>query len=118
MPKDGPGTAPPARHNYDPLVLNARRELLLTLLVWVAFAVWVIGVSWWLGREPVADPEAIATVLGMPGWVFWGVALPWLAANAFTFWFCFGFMAEDSLDEAVEEDAWRDAPDAEKELPS
>lgn len=110
MPNDGSASATPARQDYDPLFLNARRELKLTLFVWLAFGIWVVGVSWWQGRAPVVDPDNIPTVLGIPSWVFWGVALPWVAANVFTFWFCFGFMAEDPLEEAAEEEFLQDHP--------
>ena len=103
MRNDGSSTATSGRSDYDPLVANARRELLVTLIAFVVFGMWVVGVSWWSGREPVVDPNDIRTILGMPAWVFWGVALPWAAANGFTFWFCFRFMANDALDDAVEE---------------
>ena len=80
----------------DPLFIHARRELRFTLFTWLVFAVWVIGVSWWRGRlEPGVE---LRTVMGMPAWVFWGVGVPWVAANVVTFWFCFGYMADDPLD--------------------
>ena len=41
-------------------------------------------------------------VLGFPSWVFWGIALPWLAANLFTFWFCLFRMKDDPLEEVNE----------------
>ena len=33
------------------------------------------------------------------GWIFWGVAAPWIAANLFTFWFCAHYMVDDDLGE-------------------
>ena len=35
------------------------------------------------------------------GWVFWGVATPWMNANAFTFWFCLRALKNDEDEEAV-----------------
>ena len=79
----------------DPLFINARRELVVSVLVFVVFGVWVIGVSWLLGRPEEA--ETIGSILGIPTWAFWGVAVPWVLANVFIFWFCFRFMADDDL---------------------
>lgn len=92
----------------DPLYINARRELGFTLLTWVVFAVWVVGVSWWHGRP--APGVEVKTVMGMPAWAFWGVGVPWVAANAVTFWFCFRFMKDDPLEVVPEEQAEGDGP--------
>jgi hypothetical protein len=67
------------------------------------FGIWVLGYSWLAGTASATDPANIDTVLGMPGWVFWGVALPWVAANVLTFWFCFRFMVDDPLDTVQDE---------------
>ena len=37
-------------------------------------------------------------MLGIPTWAFWGIAAPWILANAFTVWFCFRFMEDDPLE--------------------
>ena len=31
----------------------------------------------------------------MPRWVFWGVAVPWIGADLFTFGFCMFYMADE-----------------------
>ena len=41
----------------------------------------------------------VSTVLGFPGWVFWGVVAPWMTANAFTFWFCLRALKNDEDEE-------------------
>ena len=50
--------------------------------------------------ESVSVAE-VSTVLGFPGWVFWGVVTPWMIANAFTFWFCLRALKNDEDEEAV-----------------
>lgn len=95
MTGKGEGPSDP-KDQEDPLFRHARRELRMTLLAWLAFGIWVVGVSWWLGAG--TDSEEVATVAGMPVWVFWGVGLPWLLANVFTFWYCFRYMADDDLE--------------------
>jgi hypothetical protein len=43
----------------------------------------------------------------MPGWVFWGILMPWLFADLATIWFCFVYMVDDPLGpEEEEEDDW------------
>lgn len=81
----------------DVVFAHSKRELKVLLLVWLIWAVWVLGVSWLFGRS--VDVDNPATMLGMPAWAFWGVALPWLGANVITVWFCLKFMADDPLGE-------------------
>lgn len=98
------------RDRFDPLVVHARREALVILAAFVVCMVWSIGSCYSLGYL-APDGVPVAKVLGMPSWVFWGVLLPWLAADLFAVWYCFFFMVDDPLgetqDETVEED--RDA---------
>ena len=46
-------------------------------------------------------PEEVATLLGFPDWVFWGVVTPWMVANGFTFWFCLRALKNDEDEEAA-----------------
>ena len=91
----------PSQFQEAPLFTHARRELSWTLTAWAVCGLWVVGVSWWGGTR--TEEEGLRLVLGFPAWVFWGVGLPWLAANVFTFWFCFRCMADDPLDEVAGE---------------
>jgi hypothetical protein len=84
---------------YDPVLLHARRESISILLVFCLCLVWAIG--WYLAAgywpDGAAAREPVATTLGVPNWVFWGVFAPWGAVNLFTVWFCFCYMADDAL---------------------
>lgn len=66
--------------------LQARRELFVILAGFAIFLIWVLLTCWILGYE--AENKELQTILGLPDWVFLGVALPWLGASVFTFWFC------------------------------
>ena len=88
--------------NYDPVFLHARRETLVLLVAFVIFLVWTILTCYILGyRQPTVD---VRTVGGLPHWVFWGVVVPWMAANVFTFAFAWFYMANDPLGEAATEE--------------
>ena len=76
---------------------QSRRELWLILLAWLGGALGGIGYSAANGYN--LTPEEVATVLGFPGWVFWGVVAPWMTANAFTFWFCLRALKNDEDEE-------------------
>ena len=75
-------------------------------MILVAFAVcfiWSISVYWTMGMDHgEGDIGEVATVLGIPAWVFWGVAVPWLAADVFIVVFCFVLMTDDDLGEVQE----------------
>ncbi len=105
---DEPPVPRDAGEDPDPTFLHTRREAIWILLAWAVFLVWTIGASAWSGY---GDPtDRVATLLGIPTWVVWGVLVPWTAALVFSIWFSLSYMREDDLGregEAVEED--RDA---------
>lgn len=90
------------RRRYDSVFLNSRRESIVLLVGFGCFLFWSVGVSYWLGYD-ASSTEISRTVLGIPSWVFWGVCVPWIAANLFTFWFAWFFLADDPLGEALDE---------------
>lgn len=91
------------KYEIDPTFLNARREAFVILIVFLAFAVYTIGVSYTLGYRSVdSPPQKTELLFGMPRWVVWGVVVPWVLANFVTGWFCFRFMKLDNLDEGTE----------------
>ena len=86
---------------------HARREAVVILVAFAACLVWSVGCCYLLGYHDPAEGE-LSTVLGIPSWVFWGVVVPWLAADVFGFWFCFCFAADDPLGESEDEAPGRD----------
>lgn len=79
--------------------------MVFVLLVWFGALLWTVPYCYFNGY--IENPENFRTedldlVLGMPSWVFWGIVLPWLAANVVTTIFCFGFMKDDDLGPAHE----------------
>ena len=84
---------------YDPTFLHARREGLIIFAVWVMALLWAVPYCYFNGYE--IDPAALQMIWGVPSWVFWGIAAPWILANVFTFWFCFSYMSDDDLGEGT-----------------
>lgn len=80
---------------------QSRKEFRFMLGAWVFFALWTGGYNALFagGR----DGEAIELVGGMPSWVFYGVALPWVLALATTIWFAMAYMKDTDLGEDGEE---------------
>jgi hypothetical protein len=121
------------------LLRHARREGLLLMAVWALALIWSVGYSAMFGYEHSADDiqsiqsiitnlnqnipdwaervdseetekqDEIKLILGMPDWVFWGIAVPWVICFLFTTWFCFFFMADDDLGRDVDEGPGHDA---------
>ncbi len=90
---------------YDPIFLHSRREAI------VIFCIWLLGFAWavpycyfngYLGNITDFDPHNVSTIFGVPTWLFWGIAVPWVVADLLTTWFCFFFMKDDDLGEAHE----------------
>jgi hypothetical protein len=87
---------------YDPLFLNSRREALIIFALWVCGLLWAVPFCYLTGYVGSVDPESMSTIWGIPTWLFWGIFVPWLVADAFTTWFCFCYMKDDDLGEAHE----------------
>jgi fatty acid desaturase len=92
----------PDREQYDPTFVHSRREAVVIFCSWVVALIWAVPYCYLNGYN-VADPENIKTVFGIPAWLFWGIAAPWIAANLFTTWFCFAYMKDDDLGENPDE---------------
>jgi len=64
---------------------ETRREAIEILIVWAAALVWTIA---YCARNAYhVDVDEFQMVLGMPAWVFWGIALPWVISSVFTIWY-------------------------------
>ncbi len=84
---------------YDPFFLASRREAACIFCVWLVCLLWSISYCYMFGYAQPEQPEQLALVLGVPSWVFFGVALPWLAADVFTIWFSMCVIRDGELDE-------------------
>ena len=76
---------------------QARKEMWVMLAAWIVFFLWV---TLSCARTAFAGPDEtgqIATLFGMPRWVATGIAIPWVAANAFIIWFALGYMKDTPL---------------------
>lgn len=92
----------------DPVFLNSRREAIVISGLWFAALLWTVPYCYICGYQPLDDPEQLRTVMGIPSWVFWGVAAPWGACGLVTIALCMFCIRDDDLGEAPE--------DAESEL--
>ncbi|MCP4783820.1 MAG: DUF997 family protein [Fuerstiella sp.] len=89
----------------DPLFVASFREARWILLMWLSCFAWTLTVCLSFGYPETVDPHNFPTVLGIPAWVAWGIALPWLIANVVTIWFCLFVMEDADLGEDAGEDA-------------
>ena len=87
----------------DPVLISARREALVVLVVWLAALTYTIGYCslYGYGRRL----EDLTFVLGFPDWIFWGVITPWLCCLVFSWWFSFVFMTDADLGAELDEEA-------------
>ena len=88
---------------YDPVFLHARREAIVIFCFWLVALVWSVPYCYFYGYAEEVDAATFSTVMGIPSWLFWGIGLPWLAADVATTWFCFAFMKDDDLGHAADE---------------
>ncbi len=84
---------------YDPTFINSRKEAIIIFSVWILALLWTIPYCYLNGYPTDFDPDKMELVLGMPSWIVWGVAFPWMICNLFTVWFCLFYMKDDDLGE-------------------
>lgn len=94
---------PQAEHDrqepdWDPVFLNSRREAKVIFFFWLCGLLWCVPSSYILGYGE-KNAETMSVIWGVPTWLFWGIAVPWLVSDLLTTWFCFFFMKDDELDE-------------------
>ncbi len=89
--------------SYDPVFRHAWRELIVIMVLFASFCGWSLAVCYAMGYLPAgAERPDIDLVLGMPGWAFWGILIPWVVVDVVAVWFCFFYMVDDDLGEAHE----------------
>ena len=94
MPEQGSDQEQDGR--LDPLFLHSRREAIIIFSVWLLALLWAVPYCYF-GGYAVAESDQLQTVWGIPSWVFWGIAAPWLLADVFTVWFCLSYMEDDDV---------------------
>ena len=65
--------------------------------MWVCCFIWTLAVCLRNGYQESVDPATFPKVFGLPAWVAWGIALPWVLADVVTIWFCFFRMKDGDL---------------------
>ena len=87
----------PTQFEPDPIYVSGLREGGWILLMWVCCFVWTLVVCLSQGYPDSVDPGNFPTVFGIPAWVAWGIAFPWLVADGVTIWFCLTQMEDADL---------------------
>ncbi|MEZ6129548.1 MAG: hypothetical protein R3C59_12765 [Planctomycetaceae bacterium] len=84
-------------YELDPMFVTSLAEAKWILGMWLTCFVWTLAICLTNGYPETVNPETFPLILGMPAWVAWGIAFPWLIANLATFVFCLGFMKDGDL---------------------
>ena len=90
---------------FTPVFVNSRREAIIIFCVWGLGLIWAVPFCYLNGYPAEVDATDFSTTLGIPTWLFWGILIPWIAADVFTTWFCFCFMKDDDLEGKPESQA-------------
>ena len=73
------------------------KEVKYLLLAWLFFASWVLI---YCGFEAYGqDHEEVKITFGMPSWVFWGIAVPWICSIIYTIYFSLFVMKDNEHEE-------------------
>ena len=67
--------------SVDPVYAHSKREAIWILVIWGLSFAWTVPYCYYNGFR-TTDPEwELEVVMGMPSWVFYGVAAPWFIAG-------------------------------------
>ncbi len=89
----------------DPVFLNARREAVAILILWACCFAWTVPYCYLHGYDAPSDPVDLQLTLGIPDWVFWGIAVPWVCAGVVSILLCLFFFQDDDLGHSDDEDS-------------
>ena len=88
--------------NKKTLLQNSLAEIHWMLVFWLVCFLWVITYCVCFGE--VDDGRELSMIAGIPSWVFWGIAVPWIVATVFSAWFALARISEDSLETAQDDE--------------
>lgn len=92
-----------AYETNDPVFQHSRREALVILVLWGISFAWTVPYCYVNGYQAPGVPEDLGMTLGIPSWVFWGVAVPWIVCGAISILLCLFFIRNDDLGHADDE---------------
>jgi hypothetical protein len=78
---------------------RARREAWVILGVWVLTSIWTATCSYLFGYFKEDEVIEVATVAGIPMWIFIAVILPWILTAGFSIWFAMCYIEDDEVSE-------------------
>lgn len=85
----------------DPVLRSAKREAVLVLAFCFLTMAWVLGVCWMLGYN--RKPGEITFWYGVPDWVLWGIAVPWLTCTVISSGYAVFAMRDNELGDELPE---------------
>jgi hypothetical protein len=89
------------RPAYDRSFLQTRREAWSAVLIWFLALCWVVPVSYVFGYQQPTSSAELSMTLGMPTWVFWGVAMAWVVSSIAGISLCVWFIEEEEFVETA-----------------
>jgi hypothetical protein len=87
----------------DPVYQHSRREALVILVLWGISFAWTVPYCYFTGYQAPGSLQELQTTLGIPSWVFWGVAVPWVVCGVVSILLCLFFIRDDDLGHAEDE---------------
>ena len=86
----------------DPVYRHALREAFVILALWGTSFAWTVPYCYTHGYT--REDGTVETVLGIPAWVWWGVALPWIVMGVIAILLCLVFIQDDDLGHTADEE--------------
>ena len=80
---------------YDPAYLNSLRELYGMIAILAVSLIWTIG---YCSIYAYQTTEPTSIILGVPGWVIGGIAVPWAICGLVTMLYALYYIKDDDAD--------------------
>ncbi len=89
--------------NADQVYVHSRNEAYLILIVWGLSFAWTVPYCYYTGYQTTAENWELKLTMGIPSWIFWGVAFPWCVAGVLSILICLFYIKDDDLGQAEDE---------------
>ena len=87
----------------DVVYRHSKREAYAILILWALSFAWTVPYCYFTGYQTTSENWQLEVTWGMPSWVVWGVAIPWLLCAVISILLCLFYIQDDDLGRAEDE---------------
>ncbi|MEW4487094.1 DUF997 family protein [Thalassoglobus sp. JC818] len=94
----------------DPVYRHSKREAIAILSLWAVSFLWTVPYCYAYGYRKAGEDLELQLFWGLPSWIVWGVAIPWVVCGVVAIGMCAFYIQDDDLEPVSSDIDLSDAP--------